>query len=248
MKFLRNFLLLLYRIWFYILLAIPIVILFPVLIISILREAWYPLFFRLARLWATFILFGMGLIPKIEPKARYVKGQSYMFISNHTSMTDIMLMLYTVRNPFVFVGKKELGRIPLFGFFYKRTCILVDRNDAKSRLEVFNSAQMKLNQGLSVCIFPEGGVPDDSSVVLDEFKDGAFRLAIEHKIPIAPMTFHDNKRRFSYDIFSNGGPGRLRVKVHDIVPTVNLKMEDKRKLKHQIHQLLLNELHKPSVH
>jgi len=48
---------------------------------------------------------------------------------------------------------------------------------------------------MSICIFPEGGVPDES-IVLDEFKDGAFRLAIEHQIPIVPMTFADNKKRF----------------------------------------------------
>ena len=70
-----------------------------------------------------------------------------MFVANHTSMTDITLMLYVTKNPFVFVGKMELAKIPLFGFFYKRTCILVDRDNPKSRREVFASAQNKLNQG-----------------------------------------------------------------------------------------------------
>jgi 1-acyl-sn-glycerol-3-phosphate acyltransferase len=43
-------------------------------------------------------------------------------------------------------------------------------------------AKKRINQGLSICIFPEGGVPDDESILLDTFKDGAFRLAIEHQI------------------------------------------------------------------
>jgi 1-acyl-sn-glycerol-3-phosphate acyltransferase len=114
-------------------------------------------------------------------------------------------------------------------------------------LEVFQSAQGKLKQGLSVCIFPEGGVPDDSSILLDEFKDGAFRLAIAHKIPIAPMTFHDNKKRFSYDMFAKAGPGRLRVKVHNVIPTAILEMEDKRMLKNQVRQILLKELEHPTI-
>ncbi len=242
MKLIRNILLLLYRIWFYILMAIPIVLMFPLLLISILRERWYPFFFQLARVWAAIILFGMGLIPIIKRETTYKRGESYMFVANHTSMTDIMLMLYVVKNPFVFVGKKELAKIPVFGFFYKRTCILVDRRDAKSRLEVFKSAQRKLDQGLSVCIFPEGGVPDDRSLLLDEFKDGAFRLAIEHKIPIAPLTFYDNKKRFSYDIFSEGGPGTLRVKAHKVIPTAILEMEDKRLLKRQVRTIIWEEL------
>ena len=93
-----------------------------------------------------------------------------MLCANHTSMADIMLMLAVIKNPFVFVGKKELAKIPLFGFFYKRTCILVDRKSSKSRMEVFKRAQKRINQGLSICIFPEGGVPDDESVVLDILK------------------------------------------------------------------------------
>ena len=47
-----------------------------------------------------------------------LKGKSYMLVANHTSMLDIMLMLHLSRNPFVFVGKKELVNIPIFGFFY----------------------------------------------------------------------------------------------------------------------------------
>lgn len=169
-----------------------------------------------------------------------------MFVSNHTSMADIMLMLYTIKNPFVFVGKKELSKLPLFGFFYKRTCILVDRHSPRSRRDVFDSAQKKLNQGLSVCIFPEGGVPDDNSLILDEFKDGAFRLAIEHSIPIAPMTFHDNRNRFSYE-FLRASPGKMRVKVHKILPTEILELEDKRMLKNQTRDIILAELNQPSL-
>ncbi|KAA3622285.1 MAG: 1-acyl-sn-glycerol-3-phosphate acyltransferase [Flavobacterium sp.] len=247
MRFFRNIFLLLYRIWFYILVAVPILILFPILIVSIAYERWYPFFFRLARIWAKCILLGMGLYPVVKRDFRIKKGQSYMLVANHTSMTDIMLMLYLSRNPFVFVGKKELAKIPLFGFFYKRTCILVDRGSAKSRHDVFVRAQKKLNQGLSVCIFPEGGVPDDKNILLDEFKDGAFRLAIEHKIPLIPITLHDNKRRFPYDIFSEGGPGKLRVRIHQEIPTGILGLEDKRMLRLQVREIILKELQQPTV-
>jgi len=242
----KYFFLTLYRIWFYILVTLVILLLFPLLFVSILKESWYPFFFKLARLWAGMILFGMGFLPVIQREIEYKKGESYMFVSNHTSMMDIMLMFYTTKNPFVFVGKKELSRFPLFGFFYKRTCILVDRNSSKSKQDVFKSAQLKLNQGLSVCIFPEGGVPDDINVVLDSFKDGAFRLAIEHSISIAPITFHDNKKRFSYKFFS-GSPGRMRVKVHEVIPTKILKIENKRALKNETRNIILDELLNPTV-
>ena len=230
----------LYRIWFYILVIVPIIILFPILIISVSREEWYPFFFRIARFWAKVILTGMGFHLKIEKEQILEKQKSYMFIANHTSMIDIMLMLAVIKKPFVFVGKKELARIPLFGFFYKKTCILVDRSSAKSRQGVFLRAQRRLQSGVSICIFPEGGVPEEH-IILDEFKDGAFRLAINHKIPIVPLTFLDNKKRFSYTFFS-GGPGKMRVKQHKFLETLNLTIDDTKALNNRARQVLLNTI------
>lgn len=229
-----------YRIWFYILVALPIIILLPVLLVSISREKWYPFFFRLARFWAKFILIGMGFIWIIDKEQTPEKDKSYMFIANHTSMADIMLMLVSVRNPFVFVGKKELAKIPLFGFFYRKTCILVDRSSAKSRQAVFLSAQRRLKQGLSICIFPEGLVPEEH-ITLTDFKDGAFRLAIKHQIPIVPLTFLDNKKRFSY-IFFSGGPGQMRVFIHKFLDTTGLEIKDTKQLKNKAFSIIYNRL------
>lgn len=231
---------LVYRIWFYIVVAIPIIILFPLLVVSILKESWYPYFFKLARIWARFILIGMGFKTKIEREQTTDINKSYMFTANHTSMTDIMLMLVAVKNPFVFVGKAELAKIPLLGFFYKRTSILVDRSSAKSRQAVFLRAQKRLKQGLSICIFPEGMVPEEN-VDLAEFKDGAFRLAINHQIPIVPLTFADNKKRFSYTFFS-GGPGIMRVKMHRFIDTKGLAVEDTKALNKKTRTVILNQL------
>lgn len=232
----------LYRIWFYILVTVPIFIFFPFLLAATLSEKWYPQFFWLARtLWATPILYGMGCPPRITREQKIQGGKSYMLVANHTSMLDIMLMLYVSKNPFVFVGKKELVKIPVFGFFYKRVCILVDREDTQSRTGVYRRAQRRLNQGLSICIFPEGGVPDDETVVLDTFKDGAFKMAIAHDIPVVPITFYDNKKRFSFSFFS-GGPGRVRAKVHSFFETKLLSEKDKSTLREEVREVILNEL------
>jgi 1-acyl-sn-glycerol-3-phosphate acyltransferase len=233
----------LYRIWFYILVAVPILIFLPFLVIFASKEDWYPQFFWMARnLWAKPILYGMGCWPKVKYKERLVKMKSYMLVANHTSMLDIMLMLVVSRNPFVFVGKKELVKIPLFGFFYKRVCIMVDRDDTQSRTGVYRRAQKRLQQGLSICIFPEGGVPEEH-ILLDQFKDGAFKMAIAHKIPVVPITFYDNKRRFSFTFFS-GGPGQCRAKVHKFISTQDLKEAKKAQLRNEVRNLILHDLKK----
>ncbi len=234
-----------YRIWFYVLVLLPIIVFFPLILITISTEKTYPFFFKIARIWAKFVLIGMGFSYTFKGKLELEKNKSYVFVANHTSMTDIMLMLVAVkRHPFVFVGKKELQNIPLFGFIYKRVCILVDRGNSKSRYAVFERAQKRINQGLSICIFPEGGVPDES-IVLDEFKEGAFRIAIEHQIPIVPMTFFDNKKRFSYTFFS-GSPGKMRVKIHKKIPTEGLTLLDKNEIKTKCRLLILEDLNRLS--
>lgn len=241
MKFLKYPLTLLYRIWFYILVLVPIIVLFPFIFATIISEKTYPLFFKIARLWAKFILIGMGFNYSIEGDEVFEDNKSYMLVANHTSMTDIMLMLIAVKNhPFVFVGKKELAKIPIFGFIYKRVCILVDRSNSKSRYQVFERAQKRIHQGLSICIFPEGGVPEEH-IVLDEFKDGAFRIALEHGLPIVPMVFFDNKKRFSYTFFS-GSPGKMRAKIYPIIETKGKTLEDKNALKQQLREIILQPL------
>lgn len=230
-----------WRIWFYILVALPMLVFLPFLVLFTISEKTYAQFFWLAReVWANTILYGLGCPPKITYDQRLEKGQSYMLVANHTSMLDIMLMLRVSPNPFVFVGKKELVRIPLFGFFYKRVCILVDRADPRSRSGVYRRAQKRLNGGVSICIFPEGGVPEEA-VLLDAFKDGAFKMAIAHRIPVVPITFYDGKRRFPFRFFG-GGPGALRARVHPFLETKGLNAADAGRLRDQTRNILLKTL------
>lgn len=236
----------LYRLWFYLVVFVVTVVLFPFLFISLSKDSWYPFFFKVARVWSGAIIFGIGCYPVIKSEIQYEKGKSYMFVANHTSMTDIMLMFYATKIPFVFVGKKELAKFPIFGYIYKRSCILVDRSNTKSRVEAFRKAEKRLSDGLGVCIFPEGGVPDDLNLILDNFKDGAFRLAIEHQIPIAPITFHDNKKRFPYSFFK-GSPGQMRVKIHELISITDMELENRRILKNHTREVILNELQNPTV-
>ncbi len=231
----------LYRIWFYVLVAIPIFLFLPFLLVFTISEKTYPQFFWMARnIWANIILYGMGCPPKISREEKIMKGKSYMLIANHTSMLDIMLMLRASKNPFVFVGKKELVNIPVFGFFYKRVCIMVDREDSRSRTAVYMRAQKRLSKGLSICIFPEGGVPDEN-VLLDSFKDGAFKMAIAHNIPVVPITFYDNKKRFPFTFFA-GGPGPLRVKIHRFFTTAAYSEDRKSELRESVRNVILQEL------
>ncbi|HLW42682.1 MAG TPA: lysophospholipid acyltransferase family protein [Flavobacterium sp.] len=231
----------LWKVWFYLLILVVILVFSPLLIISLSSDKFYRFFFLLARMWAHIVFYGTGFRKKVLVKQRFDPKKSYMLTANHTSMMDIMLMLILVKNPFVFVGKKELAKLPIFGYFYKKACILVDRSSAVSRQKTMISAAEKLANGLSVCIFPEGGVPNDETIILDTFKDGAFRLAIDFSIPVVPMTFVGLKQMFPFRFFA-GRPGVVMVYQHPFVLTKTLTQRDKPELKEQVREVILKPL------
>ena len=244
-KAIKVFLIAIWNVWFYILGFIGIVISLPFLFIFSIKESYYPYFYWVARnIWSNIIMYGMGFYPEIKFKQHIKKGKSYMLVSNHKSMIDIMLMLSLSKDPIVFVGKKELEKIPLFGYFYRRVCILVDRSSPESRKEVYSKAIKRLDTGISICIFPEGGVPDPS-IILDKFKNGAFSLAIQFQIPIVPITFLDCEKKFPYFFAYNhfyGSPGKLRANVHEFIETKGLNQEDKEFLKDKVYNILHKDL------
>jgi len=240
MNLLKNIFRLFWRSWFYGWVFFSILFILPVLIIVISYDRFYKIFFKIARAWGKTILFVMGFKAIVETEEKIQQDKSYMFIANHASLIDVMLMLAITKNPAVFVGKKELIKIPVFGYVFRKTSIWVDRSSFKSRKEVYARAQHKLNQGLSIIIFPEGLVPEED-IILSDFKNGAFRLAIEHQIPIVPMTFYDVKKRFSWTFFS-GWPGKLRVKIHKFIQTKELTLDDMEMTKQKAYDIIYTEL------
>lgn len=204
-----------WKVWFYTTILIAILMLFPLLVITSSNQAWYKSFFYLSRVWAWTVLLLSGFIPKTTWLEKPDRDGLYIICPNHTSMIDIMMTLALFPNCFLFIGKKELAKFPLFGYFYKKTNLLVDRKSMRSRKTVFDRAGKKIDEGYGLCIYPEGGVPD-TDVDLAPFKSGAFRLAVEKGIAIIPVSYPDNKRHLPFE-WSKGGPGVLRAIVHPFI-------------------------------
>ncbi|RBW59897.1 1-acyl-sn-glycerol-3-phosphate acyltransferase [Tenacibaculum sp. E3R01] len=240
MKYFKLPFLLVWRIWFYILMFSTIIIMLPFLLVLTSDEKYYPTFWKMVRAWSFLLIYGMGFRLKIKKEQKIEKNKSYMFIANHASLLDPWVMIALSKNPIVFVGKKELVKIPVFGFFYRKVVIMVDRGSEKSRKRVYEMAKKRLKNGTSVGIFPEGLVPEED-IILAPFKNGAFSLAIEHQIPIVPQVYYDCKRFFSWNIFK-GRPGTFRVKQCNFIETKGLKIEERKKLKQKVFTLTYNEL------
>ena len=131
------------------------------------------------------------------------------------STLDVPFILAVLPIPLQYIGKAEIAKIPLFGYFYKENSVIVDRANRKDAYSAFLKAGKKLKTGINMCIFPEGGIPKED-VFLKKFKNGSFRLAIEQNIKIVPITLADNKSMFPSEYFK-GRPGIARVKVHKAI-------------------------------
>ena len=240
-QFIRNLGHLIYKGWFYLVTAIPVFVCAPILLVGVLSERTYPLLYWVARsIWSPFILFMMGTpIRKVEGSLE-LPPSPFVVVANHTSMLDIMLLLRICKRPVVFVGKEELGRIWLFGFFYKRAAILVNRSSKESRKRVYERVRQKLHYQRSIAIYPEGGVPH-VSVYLDRFKDGAFSMAIEHDLPLVPIVNFDCKKRLNWELFE-GGPGILRYTILETIPAKTFKVDQVEDFKQHVRNRMLEVL------
>ena len=166
----------------------------------------------ITRYWAGSALILSGILWKIEFEEKLDKNKQYIFCANHTSSLDIPLITTILPVPVLYMGKKELEKIPLFGYFFKHNSVVVNRSNLRDSYDAFLEAGKKIDQGLNICIFPEGGIPK-SSVFLKKFKNGPFKLAIEKDIHIVPITLADNKNKFPQEYYK-GSPGFIRGTVH----------------------------------
>lgn len=230
----------LWRIWYYVLAGLFVLPMFPILYVFSLKDSWFPAFGLCGKIWSRLVVHGMGFLISVRREASIPKGQ-YVVCPNHSSYLDIPLLLSVIRFPVKFIGKAELGRIPLFGTLYRRTAVLVDRASVSSRKQALQSAMDVVEAGHSMCFFPEGKIPRNPDLVLDQFKNGAFIVAIQKQIPIIPVTFVNVKRHYP-SRSHKGFPGLLKVVVHAPVPTAGLGMDQLDELKTRVREQILNAL------
>lgn len=243
MKTIRKIISVLWKCWFIFLLAFFVLTIgvFWTYPFSFSRKT-FPLAYKGIRLWAILVFYGSGFRLDLERNLTLNPGRSYMFISNHTSVLDIMVMAIVHKNhPIVFVGKEELAKIPIFGTIYKRICIVVNRSDSKSKTRVFKLSKEKIEFGNSIVIFPEGGVVDDTEPILEKFKDGAFTISIVTDLPVAVYAIKGLKEMFPFS-WLKGYPGTVRVKLLDIIETKELSLKNKDELKDICYWKIFNEL------
>ena len=236
-----------WKVWFISNFLITLILLYPAFLVLLSNEKRFPLAFRLMRFWGKWICYGGGLLPsaKFEPGAENIPGPCVL-VSNHCSYVDIPLSYVFIDRYFVFVGKQELDRAPLFRIFFREMNILVDRKSTVHSHKAYVRAGERISKGENIFIFPEATISSSGSLI--PFKNGAFKLAIDKQVPIVPMAFPDNWKRLQSGGFltSNGSPGRARVIICPPVETKGLTNADLIPLREKVKSIIQNALDQSS--
>ncbi len=142
-----------------------------------------------ARTWARFILWVFHISIVVKGEDRLDRSKHYVYVSNHASGFDIPVVLAGVNDQIRIVLKKELTRIPIWGWALKwGYYIPIDRSNAKTALQSLEDAARRMREGASVLLFAEGTRTRDGK--LQAFKRGAFSLAVKSGVPVVPLTIN----------------------------------------------------------
>lgn len=140
----------------------------------------------LARLWSRALLWTAGVPLRVTFEAPLDPKQPYVFMANHLSTVDIWALFVALPMKIRFIAKKQLGRIPIFGWAMAvGRFIFIDRQNPLAARRSIDQAAERIRTGSSVAIFPEGTRSRDG--LLGPFKKGGFHLAMQAGVPIVPV-------------------------------------------------------------
>ena len=139
------------------------------------------------RTWSRLICRTIGARIRVSGRENIRAGRTYVFMANHSSLIDIPALILAVPGQFRIMAKKELFRIPFWGWCLKRAGhFSIDRSNPKETARSLRKVVAGVRAGKSLALFPEGTRSADGKLL--RFKPGAFKLAMRAGVEIVPVT------------------------------------------------------------
>lgn len=182
------------------------------------------IFRNLSKLWMDVWLFLVGCPVKVKGQQHFKKGQAYIVTCNHNALLDVPLSSPYIPGPNKTIAKTSFSKIPLFGWYYSKGSVLVDRNSDASRRSSVIEMKRVLALGIHMCIYPEG-TRNRSGEPLKKFYDGAFRLAVDTGKPIVPTLIFGTRKAMPIHKTFYLLPTRLRMHFLEPVHPSGLKAD-----------------------
>lgn len=224
-----------------ILFGITFIIVFPIFLICAQNKHWHKFAYKVTYIWAWVYFFLVGIKVTIENQNETKWTKPCVYVANHFSYTDIA-SIPLIASDACFVGKQSITKAPLFGYYFRKLHITVNRSSIRDRAKVLENSGEALEDGKSLVIFPEGGIRSDNPPQQAPYKDGAFRIAINRGVPIVPITLAKN-----WKMFPDDGKFLLRGKsitivIHKVIDTKDLNENDVPVIKKDVFKTIQAEL------
>jgi len=177
---------------------------------------------------------------RIEGRAKAIKGITYVIISNHQSILDILL-LNCLRYNYKWVSKIENVKVPVIGWYLKMAdYIIVDRGNEESKTEMLERSYNCLKKGISIMIFPEGTRSLNNQIGF--FKRGAFQLALDADVAILPVLIDGTGGILPKHGYHFGSGFQIRIKVLDPVMPSSFESDNPENLALKFSSYMTSEL------
>lgn len=170
--------------------------------------------------------------------AHFRKGQNYVVVCNHNSFVDVPVTSPWIPGPNKTLAKDSMARIPVFGTVYTAGSILVNRTSEASRRESFSKMQEALDQGLHLCLYPEG-TRNKTGEPLQAFYDGAFSTAVRAQKPIIPAVLTNTATILPMKPAFWAWPRAIDFHLLEPVPTAGMILSDVPALKDRIRATMM---------
>lgn len=191
-------------------------------------------FIKVSKLWMDIWLPLVGCPVKVTGKENFIGNESYVIVFNHNALLDVPLSAPYVPGANKTIAKASFAKVPLFGLFYKRGSVLVDRKNEKSRIQSYEAMKAVLANGIHMCIYPEG-TRNRTSEPLKQFYDGAFKLAVDTKKNIMPCVITGTKKAMPVNKFFYLLPTRLKM---HFLPAVSAENITAKELKEKVFEAM----------
>ncbi len=192
--------------------------------------------YRLGMVGARLVLWLSGVKLEVAGRENACAARAVVFMSNHQSNCDPPAVL-PILPPVLVIGKKEFFRVPVLGRAMSlRGFIPINRQDRVQAVAAIEAGVRSLRNGHSFLIFPEGTRSPDGR--LQPFKKGAFIMAIKAGAPIVPISISGSAKVMPKGRFEIH-PGRVRITVHDAVPTEGHGLEERQEIMQRVRQAML---------
>lgn len=191
-------------------------------------------FIKVSKFWMDIWLPLVGCPVKVTGKENFISKENYVIVFNHNALLDVPLSAPYVPGANKTIAKASFAKVPLFGLFYKKGSVLVDRKNEKSRIQSYEAMKAVLAIGMHMCIYPEG-TRNRTGEPLKQFYDGAFKLAADTKKNIMPCVITGTKKAMPINKFFYLLPTRLKM---HFLPAVSAENITAKELKEKVFEAM----------